>query len=309
MESRLLMLLTLQLLVLPPALDGSIWSHSYFTDVLVEQPTHVAGPEFDTTVPNNLTGLVGKTAQLHCRVKNLGNRTVSWVRHRDIHLLTVGRYTYTSDQRFEAVHSPLTGDWTLRIRYPQKKDSGVYECQVSTTPPIGHAVQLSIVEPLTEILGGPDLFINTGSTINLTCLVTFAPEPPSGVQWLHNGQVINFDSPRGGVRLVTEKGSITTSRLLIQKAAAEDTGLYTCAPNNVPPDSVRVHVLKGDLPAAMQHSGADGSALHWSLMTSSLLLVPLLHQLLRCAAAERGLCACSAGNQLLSSGDRRMPER
>jgi hypothetical protein len=70
---------------------------------------------------------------------------VSWVRHRDIHLLTVGRYTYTSDQRFEAIHSPHTEDWSLRIRYPQHKDSGIYECQISTTPPIGHFVYLTVV--------------------------------------------------------------------------------------------------------------------------------------------------------------------
>ncbi|KAL1139334.1 hypothetical protein AAG570_006320, partial [Ranatra chinensis] len=74
---------------------------------------------------------------------------VSWVRHRDIHLLTVGRYTYTSDQRFEAMHSPHTEDWTLRIRYPQRKDSGIYECQISTTPPVGHPVYLTVVgEPI-----------------------------------------------------------------------------------------------------------------------------------------------------------------
>jgi hypothetical protein len=46
---------------------------------------------------------------------------VSWVRHRDIHLLTVGRYTYTSDQRFESIHSPHTEEWTLRIRYGEPK--------------------------------------------------------------------------------------------------------------------------------------------------------------------------------------------
>lgn len=73
------------------------------------------------------------------------NLQVSWVRHRDIHLLTVGRYTYTSDQRFEAIHSPHTEEWTLRIRYPQRKDSGIYECQISTTPPIGHPVFLTVV--------------------------------------------------------------------------------------------------------------------------------------------------------------------
>ncbi|KAI4488516.1 hypothetical protein M0802_011556 [Mischocyttarus mexicanus] len=237
-------------------------------DIFQEWPSQEKGPYFDTSVPSNMTGLVGKTIQLVCKVKNLGNRTVSWVRHRDIHLLTVGRYTYTSDQRFEAVHTPLSEEWTLKIRYPQKKDSGVYECQISTTPPIGLPVHLTIVEPVTEITGGPDLFINIDSTINLTCLVRYAPEPPSTIIWSHNrqnvfecvliapkrkfsffplvlslSQAINFDSPRGGISLITEKGPVTSSRLLIQKAIQEDSGLYTCSPNNTHPNSVRVHIV------------------------------------------------------------------
>lgn len=75
-------------------------------------------------------------------------RQVSWVRHRDIHLLTVGRYTYTSDQRFEAQHKPRSEEWELRIRSPQRRDSGQYECQISTTPPIGMPVYLNIVGKL-----------------------------------------------------------------------------------------------------------------------------------------------------------------
>ncbi|XP_021939627.1 zwei Ig domain protein zig-8-like, partial [Zootermopsis nevadensis] len=75
---------------------------------------------------------------------------VSWVRHRDIHLLTVGRYTYTSDQRFQSIHSPQTEDWMLQIRYPQRRDSGFYECQVSTTPPVGYSMYLSVVELLIK---------------------------------------------------------------------------------------------------------------------------------------------------------------
>lgn len=70
---------------------------------------------------------------------------VTWIRHRDLHLLTVNRFTYTSDQRFSAIHNPMTEDWTLQIRYPQPRDSGIYECQVGTTPPIGHSVWLSVV--------------------------------------------------------------------------------------------------------------------------------------------------------------------
>ncbi|TGZ49820.1 Neurotrimin-like protein [Temnothorax longispinosus] len=176
---------------------------NFRTDFLEEWPTPGTGPHFDISMQSNFTGLVGKTVHLVCKVKNLGNRTVSWVRHRDIHLLTVGRYTYTSDQRFEALHSPHTEDWTLRIRYPQRKDSGIYECQISTTPPIGHPVYLTIV--------------------------------------------INFDSPRGGISLVTEKGPETTSRLMIQKAVPSDSGIYRCEPSNANPSSIKVHVVNENL--------------------------------------------------------------
>lgn len=44
--------------------------------------------------------------------------------HRDLHLLTVGKETYTPDQRFQSVHNPHTNDWSLKILYPQQKDSG-----------------------------------------------------------------------------------------------------------------------------------------------------------------------------------------
>ncbi|XP_067214734.1 zwei Ig domain protein zig-8-like isoform X2 [Linepithema humile] len=243
-------------------------SYVFVPDNFQERTTPEIDPTFDTTMSTNITGLAGETVQLSCKVKHLGNRTISWVRHRDIHLLTVGRYTYTSDQRFEVLHKFHPEEWILRIRYPQQKDSGIYECQISTTPPIGHPVYLTIVEPVTEIAGGPDLFINKDSTINLTCYVRHTPEPPSTIIWSHNHQAINFDSPRGGISLVTEKGPVTSSRLLIQKAIERDSGLYTCSPNNTHPNSVRVHIVN-EHPAAMHHGSGDR-------MAATLLPVVLL---------------------------------
>lgn len=35
------------------------------------------GPYFEKTVSKNVTALVGKSAYLNCRVRNVGNRTVS----------------------------------------------------------------------------------------------------------------------------------------------------------------------------------------------------------------------------------------
>lgn len=40
---------------------------------------------------------------------------VSWIRHRDLHLLTVGKATYTADMRFQSVHNPQLGDWSLKV--------------------------------------------------------------------------------------------------------------------------------------------------------------------------------------------------
>lgn len=47
-------------------------------------------------------------------------------------------------------------------------------------------------EPITIIVGGPDLYIDTGSTVNLTCIVKFLPEPPPVVHWTHNNEVNAF---------------------------------------------------------------------------------------------------------------------
>ena len=56
---------------------------------------------------------------------------ISWVRRRDWHILTSGMFTYTNDERFQVLHSEGSDDWTLQIKYVQKRDNGTYECQVS----------------------------------------------------------------------------------------------------------------------------------------------------------------------------------
>ncbi|KAG5871740.1 hypothetical protein JTB14_011328 [Gonioctena quinquepunctata] len=143
---------------------------------------------------------------------------------------------------------------------------------VTTRPDISFAA--SYLEPITEIFGSPELFINMGSTINLTCIVQYAPEPPPNIIWSQNSEVINFDSPRGGISLVTEKGFITTSRLLIQKAGQGDSGLYTCTPSNANTASVRVHILNGEHPAAMHHGhGSLTSLSHFALLLSLVTLL------------------------------------
>ena len=40
---------------------------------------------------------------------------VSWIRHSDLHILTVGRYTYTADNRYQSIYNPTTDEWILQV--------------------------------------------------------------------------------------------------------------------------------------------------------------------------------------------------
>lgn len=70
---------------------------------------------------------------------------VSWIRTRDLHILTSGPYLFTNDGRF-GIHHPLRDSavWNLQIRDVSSKDMGSYECQVNTEPKIKFLVNLTV---------------------------------------------------------------------------------------------------------------------------------------------------------------------
>lgn len=103
------------------------------------------------------------------------------------------------------------------------------------------------------ITGPGEVFVKKGSTISLTCSVNVHSAPPSSVLWYHGPAVVDFDSPRGGISLETEKTeSGTTSKLLVTKALLTDSGNYTCMPSNASPASATVHVLNGEFQISRQ---------------------------------------------------------
>lgn len=218
-------------------------------------PTSRLFPSFDNSTARNVTSQLGQTAYLHCIVNNLGDKTVLWIRRRDYNVLTVGLDTYTADDRFQAVHLERSSDWALQIRYVQLSDQGLYECQVSSDPKISYFVNLTVLVAKAVIEGGPDLFIRTGSSINLTCEISRSPEPPHFVFWYHNDRMINYVSAKGEITLHKGGPEKTVSRLYIRKAVSLDSGNYTCDPANAEPVSISVHVVNGEKPAAMQHDG------------------------------------------------------
>ncbi|XP_042214141.1 uncharacterized protein LOC121860820 [Homarus americanus] len=184
-------------------------------------------PVFDPSVSSNVSAVEGQTAHLVCRVNNLGTKTVSWIRHKDTNILTVGPFTTPAPQ-----------------------------C-VKYQPPIrAYLITLEVVVPKATILHAPELYTDEGGALNLTCVVSPSPAPPEYIFWYHRGEVINYESDRTVRVSVRQEDGRTVSTLLVARAALDHSGLYQCAPSNTKRASIMVHVFKAEEPAAMQTSSS-----------------------------------------------------
>ncbi|KAK4885615.1 hypothetical protein RN001_001886 [Aquatica leii] len=200
---------------------------------------------------------VGTTAVLHCEVVDIGESTVSWIRKHDYHLLTVGLQTYSSDKRFFTSTGKNGQDWCLHIRYSELKDSGLYECQVTTHPASSLFVELQLVEAHADIIGGSEKIVKSGSPLRLSCVLRRSTEPPEYIFWYHGDRMINYDLKGGAAVRHGRQGS----ELIIPRAEMKHAGNYSCVPSNARSVNVTVHVLQSEKPAAMQHDSKGGSTI------------------------------------------------
>ncbi|XP_071539149.1 uncharacterized protein [Panulirus ornatus] len=154
-------------------------------------PTPTAAPDrcrkcpYFLSTPTHITTPVGAAANLTCGVRTLGDRKVSWIRRRDLHVLTTDSFTYTTDTRFRAVHAKSSPYWVLSVSSPSVSDSGVYECQVSAQPKIFKRFTLDVIEPEARILGSDAVYMRAGSDLNITCIISGATPKTASVTWYH----------------------------------------------------------------------------------------------------------------------------
>ncbi|CAG0891469.1 unnamed protein product [Darwinula stevensoni] len=206
---------------------------------------------------------LGGTALLPCTLAHLlllspeDGDQVSWIRRRDLHLLTVGAGAYSGDSRFIPVKGRHSSTWALEISRVEKGDEGVYECQLPTYPPQSLFLRLRVIEAEAEITGGRDqVHVMSGSKLELTCVLRQATQSPEFLFWYRGDTLLNFRNDRPDLAVKTKGFS---SVLTIERARKEDSGNYSCVPDKAKPASVLVHVIHGENPAPMQQKGGGGT--------------------------------------------------
>ncbi|KAL2742254.1 hemicentin-1-like [Vespula maculifrons] len=112
----------------------------------------------------------------------------------------------------------------------------------------------------TVITGAPEKYVRPGSILQLHCVIKKSTETPSYIFWYHNYRMINYDIEHG-VNVSTDLIA-RESRLEVPHISNRHSGNYTCEASNALPARVSVIVIKGDIPAAMQHSSTISSILH-----------------------------------------------
>ncbi|XP_065206415.1 zwei Ig domain protein zig-8-like [Planococcus citri] len=231
------------------------------------------GPFFeDGAEPQNVTAKLGTTVLLDCKIGLLYDKTVSWVRRKGdiMHILTVGRTTYSADQRIE-LNFRYPNNWRLQITSVTRRDDGLYECQIATHPTTVKKIFLKVLAPEVQILdekGRPvsERYYKAGSMVRVSCVAKQAEgNPADSIVWSTRGKLLSTGITTNSN---SSPGEIV-SHMKISKAQKHHSGLYTCTVDQLASASVTIHILNGELPAAI-HGGCSNT------MVSCLITICLL---------------------------------
>lgn len=116
--------------------------------------------QLDQSTPTLVQVRQGTDAYLRCRVKHLGEHSVTWWRHDNV--LAIDTWVQTSDPRVSALVEEVTGTWLLHLARVEDSDAGPYRCQVSTRPPLTHTVTLTVLPH--DHLASPQVYPSSGTS-------------------------------------------------------------------------------------------------------------------------------------------------
>ncbi|KAJ0174918.1 hypothetical protein K1T71_009059 [Dendrolimus kikuchii] len=297
----------LLLLAALPALVGRAgWCADGEVVSVTEAGAGGAGPAFAPRQRAAVVAAVGQAAALDCRVLRLGDKSVSWVRSRDLQILAHAGAVFTADSRVSATSGAAgaaggASRHTLRVERLRVADGGRYECQVNTEPKMSLFFNLTVIdEPVPAVvvsaLGATRVGVVAGASATLACEARYEPQPqqlplaPIDIRWRKGKRFIDPQSSPGGVSLETERwGWRAVSRLTLARVAAADAGAYACAagPANA---TLHLRLLEPDREGPMEAmqrdetgvgagAGARLAAERWRPLLAQLLVLLLLRLL------------------------------
>ena len=161
-----------------------------------QSPKEFPGPTrpfFSPPLEDLVKAQVDEVAYLSCEVFNRNNLSVSWVRIKDSHIISVDSETFISDDRFSVVEKKekMFDRLSLVIHRVVTEDAGRYDCQVSSQPKISKFVELVVLQPKVNIEGDSDIHVKEGSRVVIKCVIRNTVQPVPFVTWLFEGQVRN----------------------------------------------------------------------------------------------------------------------
>lgn len=209
---------------------------------------------------HNITVYAGDTVTLRCAVRGLQTRFLTWRRMSEPNPLTIGEVVYAPDDRLSLRRVEEKHEWNLIIKRVRLRDSGVYECAVSSREKYRTHVILNVIGQTQHVFNDKykeeeegngnegivlsgQTFVSKGQSIFLTCNATGQDYAPDEVDWFINGHMVNKqETPR--VRIVNDNGRRTLySTLEIRHSTMMDKGIYVCRGPNSDFASVTIHIL------------------------------------------------------------------
>ncbi|XP_046358608.1 zwei Ig domain protein zig-8-like isoform X2 [Haliotis rufescens] len=199
----------------------------------------------------NVTVREGAMAVLPCKIRNLGTKKVAWRRLNSDQFLTIGKITWIKQVNMMVEHETQPGDittWDLLIKNVKANDTGIYECQITSTQEYAYHVQLNVVgppitNPAISVIGST--YVDYGESIKLICNATGGPHIPEEIDWFKDGDKIDAHKYKDIV--ITKYRSLRsqsmTSELLVDRSTTDHSGTYICRSSQDVIASIKVTVL------------------------------------------------------------------